>query len=893
MLASALAAGILIGFASPSSAATSTLTPAGEEGLEQVARCLKSNPNLVALLVVDESGSLQGTDPEARRAPVLADFIEQLAVLSGQQTDEGPRRVELAVTTFADGTRELIPWTTLTAENSSNISDTLRADLPGKNEGGATDYEDAVKSARGILAEGVATLAAPTAPCKVVVWFTDGVLEISTIAAENDASAERLCATDGPIDKLRRDGANLISVLLLDRDRLKGLADGDRRTFEEGIALLQSTAEGVGKAGKYEATCGTVPIPGTYAKGAFFEGNLDALAGQFAAAVALGSGGTDGDIGPGSPATFNIEPGFTEFWVTAQAPEGFSLAAPDGSSLTVKPGDAGGSVAGSNASVSWTLDTFTAKVPVGPAGQGTWTLTRGGTDSDASVYLFSNLDLRIDPVDLVAGEPATITGQVVGPDGAPADLSAFSEKTLNVTQFVDGQEVESKFGFGPGPDQFSGTFTPETDSSEVRFDLTLRLTTASGFELAPLTKSFVQQVKLPGGYPQPTAQALDLGALQDQGATAEQSLVFTGSPDGETKVCVDGAEVLSALDGAGVTISTSPNGECITIAKSGEATVQVAATLGQAVADGGVVDGEVRFRLTNAPTAELPDTKERELTVPFSVQVLPVGPVLWVPFALMTIGILLPLILLYVINRLAARLRLEGLMVANVPVQIEMSEPGQITRTDNSGGALIVFKDLNFAGTEATARSWSPGAGTLRARTPFNPFGTVTAEVIAPPGYVVVSNTAPVMTDSGRTAGIDLCPSMCAYILVNPEALISAAPGDSISAELYAFLIPDNAERDAAQLSQTLRSSGSWGSSLLRLQVALANMKSGRAKQDPQEVAMASAPPDSQAMTGPTSKFGLGPTDPTPQGPTSGATQSVPPPDEPTQPPAAGNRFSL
>jgi hypothetical protein len=888
-LTAVLTAGVWAGAASPASAAGSTLSPAGQEGLEQVATCLKSNPNLVALLVVDESGSLQGTDPEARRAPVLADFVEQLAALSGQQTDEGPRTVELAVTTFANGTRPpLIPWTPLTTDNAPSIADTLRTDLPSKNQGDATDYEDAVSSARGLLAQGVAALAAPVSPCKLVVWFTDGVLEISEIAAENAASADRLCAIDGPIDKLRRDGANLISVLLLDRDRLNGLSDGDRRTFEEGIALLQSTAEGVGQAGKYESICGTVPIPGTYAKGAFFEGNLDALAGQFAQAVAIGSGGTGGDISPGSPATFTIEPGFTEFWVTAQAPEGFTLSAPDGSSIKVGPLEPGGQVAGSDADVTWTLDTFTAKILVNPAGHGIWTLTRGGTESDASVYLFSNLDLRIDPVDLVADEPTTIAGQVVGPDGSAADLSAFSDKILNVTQFVDGQEVDSKFDFGPGPDQFSGTFTPETDSSEVRFDLTLRLTTASGFELAPLTKSFVQQVKLPGGYPQPTVQALDLGSLQDQGATAEQSLVFTGSPDGETKVCVDGADILSALDGAGVSISASPNGECITIAPSGEATVQVAATLGQAVADGGVVDGEVRFRLTNARTPELRDTKERDLTVPFTVQVLPVGPVLWVPFALMAIGILLPLAILYGINRWAARLRLEGLMMARVPVEITLAESGRIARTDKPDGALVGFADLNFPGSPDSARGWSPGAGTLRARTPVNPFGSVDARVDAPPGYVVVSNISPTTTSEGRAAGIDLCPNMSAYILLPVESLDSASPGDAIQGELYAFLIPDNAERDASALSQHLQTTGGWGDSLLRLKSGLS---AGRVMEPAAATTTDTSSANADWSPPTTDRFGLGSSDtPAPSQPKN--TAALPPPDD-TPPPSGGNRFSL
>ena len=888
-LTAVLTAGVWAGIATPASAAGSTLSPAGQEGLQQVATCLKSNPNLVALMVVDESGSLQDSDPDNRRAEILGDFIEQLATFSGQTTDQGPRSVQLAVSTFALDTTPLIKWTPLTQDNSSAIADTLRAELPGKNQGGGTNYEAAIKSARSLLAEGEAQLSSPVGPpCKVVLWFTDGVLAVSDIAAENEDSADRLCAVDGPVDKLRRDGAHLISVLLFDRDRLELFDEETRRTLEEGIALLQSTAEGVGSAGKYESVCGTVPIPATSAKGAFFEGNLDELAGLLIQAIWVGSGCDIGQVATGNPANFMIEPGFTSFTVSAQAPEGFTLSGPDGTSLEVQPGDPGGPIAGSNASITWTLDTFVARIPVTTAGQGAWNLTRRGTEADAAVYLCSDLNLVIDPVDLVADEPATITGKVVGPDGSAADLSAFSDKSISVTQYVDGQEVESvPFEFGPDPFSFSGTFTPETDSSEVRFDLTLKLVTVSGFKLAPLSKTYVQQVKLPGGYPQPTVQALDLGSLQDRGAVAQQSLVFSGSPDGETTVCVDGAEILSTLDEAGVSTSTSPSGECVTIPRSGEATVEVAATLGQAVADGGTVAGVVRFRLTNAPTAELPDTKERDLTVPFTVQVLPVGPVLWVPFALMAIGILLPLAILYGINRWAARLRLTGLMMATVPVEVTLAETGRIARTDKPDGPLVGFADLNFPGSPDSARSWSPGAGTLRARTPVNPFGSVDARVDAPPGYVVVSNVSPTTASEGRAAGIDLCPNMSAYILLPIESLDSAAPGDAVQGQLYAFLVPDNAERDASALSQNLQTTGGWGESLLRLKSALST---SRVK----EPAVASTTETSSAgadwSTPTTDRFGLGGSDT--HSPSQPKDAPAPPPDD-TPPPSGGNRFSL
>ena len=183
LVAAATVLTIGIGLAPTALASPATLTPAGAEGLAQIATCLRSNPNLVALLVVDESGSLEGTDPDNRRADILADFVLSLAALSGQETPNGARNVQFAANTFAVDSRLLVPWTSLTPENAEKISSQLRDQIPALNQGQGTDYEAAIKGARGSISEGVAQLDAPVPPCKLVVWFTDGVLQVGDAAA--------------------------------------------------------------------------------------------------------------------------------------------------------------------------------------------------------------------------------------------------------------------------------------------------------------------------------------------------------------------------------------------------------------------------------------------------------------------------------------------------------------------------------------------------------------------------------------------------------------------------------------------------------------------------------------------------------------------------------------
>jgi hypothetical protein len=167
-----VALGMVLGlqlFAAPSTSADdSTLTEAGKEGLQEISTCLRSNPNLVALLVVDESESLESSDPDNARADVLADLVESLGQLVGQPTPQGPRRVEFSVNLFSSGSTQFVPWTTLNEQSTNQIADDLRRSLPSRNQGQATNYEAALTSARSSMAQGVDAIGGSAQPCQIV-----------------------------------------------------------------------------------------------------------------------------------------------------------------------------------------------------------------------------------------------------------------------------------------------------------------------------------------------------------------------------------------------------------------------------------------------------------------------------------------------------------------------------------------------------------------------------------------------------------------------------------------------------------------------------------------------------------------------------------------------------
>jgi hypothetical protein len=716
----------------------------------------------------------------------------------------------------------------------------------------------------------------------------------------NQASAQRLCAPDGPVDGLRRSGIHLISVLLFDQSRLSTASEEGQRILNQGISLLQSTAEGTGVSGQYSTSCGTNPIPANAARGAFFEGNLDALAGQFTQALALGSGGTGGPDLRGTSVSFVIDPGFTRFWVTAIAPDGFELTSPQGEMISGTTGSGSGAIAGADADVTWAGVTFTAKIPVTASGIGEWILARPGMDDQVNVYLFSDYTLVVEPTEFIADEEVTIQGRVIDVNGNPADLAVFQSADLSVTQTVDGAVVDPvPFELLTQDGTFVGTFTPRSNSTEIQFDLTLQLVSASGIPLAPLTTTFIQQVKLPGGYPQIAEASLDLGSVKNRGDVATSTLNITGSPDGPTEVCVLALTPSTFVEGAQLTLRTNADSGCIQLGPDESRFIDVSALLGSGVADGGQVIGNLVLSVKNAPSVDLPEAREREWTVPFSVQVLPVDPLLWVPIALTVLGVVIPLVALYILNWRAARLKLDGMMVARIPVQVNVVDDQPLKRVTNEDRSLLGHDDFSFAPvTNGRARSWqSGGVETLRGRTPKSPFGSVRAEVKVPPGTTVMSNEAPTTTRKASLAGVGLNPSMSAYVVI-PESEFSGAEGDWLNGELVAYLVPDNLSTDSARLSAQLSSYLGWSSSARELRNVVINQLPSTAPIE-NDGNTPGGSTSSASSTGQKAKFGFGDdpvqTQPSPQSDprSQRPSASAPPPPEPPSGGSGKNKFSL
>ena len=873
-----------VGVAGPARAASGVVSPDAEAGFQQISQCLQSHNDLAVLLAVDESSSLQQTDPQDKRAKLLANLVQSLGRQAGVPTANGTRQIQLAVSTFSMDYRPLVPWTTLTPDTTGQISSELEREIPQLDQGGGTNHPEALKGARNQMADLSAT-GGGQRPCEVTILFTDGVLDVSDDEAVNQAAARDMCTANGVVDGVRRDGINLVTVMLFD----PRVAEQFPTQYKQGRDLLKAAAEGQGGT----TTCGTVPIPANYAKGAYLEGGVDALASLFASAFALSQGATLVP-GQGSPFAFNIDNGIASFSVIGLAPNGITLAGPDGQTITVDKG----AVGPDGTSAVWDFDNVTINKTVTPQDIGKWTVSRPGQNDAVSLFLETGLGIKLASTSLVAGEKAEIKGQVVRPGSTdPVDLSIY--KKYDMTASVVGASAEPVKLNSDG--SFSGFITPNGDGTSAQFDVSLNLTTSSGQQLQPVSGRFSLPITLPKEFPALEPSQLTLSPLVGRRGKAEGSLVVTGSDEGPTKVCVASVK-WTGVDDASIYATDQTSG-CFDLAVNEKKTVNVAVTT-MSPADE-LVSGAIPLTLTSA--------KGTVRTVAVPTQFTASRPlnkaVLWgVVAALALLGILLPLLMLYLVNRRLARFRpVDGLRAVAVPasvgrtgikskVPVGVGGPAQSTDTvapfSIPADKLRAMPPLDKAPRELGG----PDGSSMQTRMPRSFFGTPSASVVAGPGSRVFSNIAPHVQADGLRAPMSLGLGDAWYVTVAEADLVNGDLDRGIPATVSAFVPPAGAGADSVEdIAVKLRQFTHYKAILESLQSAAID---AAAKDSAPPTAPSGPsgsppkPPDRGApprpAAGPPSPRG-GPHSPGSSGPVRPAGASGPPsPGRPPSPPTPG-----
>jgi hypothetical protein len=809
---------------------------------------------LQALLVVDESLSLRDNDPQDRRAAILADVITSLGGLSTQNLTSSPRRVDVAVSTFATGYTPWIPWTTLSPAKADALANQVRREIPSRDAGQGTNHPAALSGGRNTLAQGASRFTAEAAPCKIMIFFTDGKLDISGDDAVNDAAAVKMCQSRGVVTGLRNDGVNIATIFLSNPNA------PDQPGLRKGSQLLRAIAEGSG--GGTPSTCGVVPIPASASRGVFLEGSADALSQLFGTVIAISAGGTEIPGVSGSPVNLRVDKGVSAFRVIAPASKGFALADPSGASLTVPVNGPGGNVGSSAVAVSWVGTTATINVPISSQ-TGNWVLTRPSQSKAFSFFLFSGLQISLDDERLVLDEPARITGRVQDANGQPVDLSQYAEAQIKGSTLVDGGQGSPIPLTLNSDGTFVGDFTPQGDSTTVNFEISLDLTTRDivtgqkGQQLAQIVRTFVEPVRLPDVFPVIETSTLSLSPLEGKKGVAKGELNLKGSPKGASKVCLGDVTFIDVDQPGNFTVTGSRS--CVDLAVDEAKSLPIEVRNAVDPVDG-QVNGTLPLDLTSAATPTASAVQKTQVVPLTFVSLRPVNNVVrFGLFALLlALGLLLPLMFLWFLNKLNAKLVIDTsrLNVAKVGVRGRFVEPeGMVTFTgtltafvahvdltkpldiskmndkvvkgsvlqralaelcaarnvtkipvdgDTDPAGLVLERESDDGGAFSfNGQDFSLVSGQIEkisARVPMNPFGTVHAVVEVGDGRYVVSSVDPISTSRGTTAGMTLDPSNQFYL----DFVITSEPVD----------VPTRADVDPAAATQSAApapASDGWG----------------------------------------------------------------------------------
>jgi hypothetical protein len=668
---------------------TNVAQNAGTAAYDRVATCFAERKHMAVLALVDESSSLRQTDPGGQRAAALVNVLRMLAHRGGftQEGTAGKIEVQLAgfSTTYAPGA-----WTTLGNEPGTKLESTARAFRTRKLHDD-TDFAAALLGAQKsfMAKDAEATRAGDQPPCRLLLLFTDGRYELGTNGERDyapgvepddrdgirDQGRRVLCGRGQLVDQLRESGTVVLAI---------GLAATTPGSSPPNHDFLRSIAERKASG----ETCGA----STTTPGKFIPANgLGELTAAFDKAIALALGGTivDGDTDlpvcdeartgdTKCERTFRLDAGLHEFHLLLNlGASGIEvrLRSPAGTELPLRArqqGDhqlAGGTLA---TSVLGDLDlVIDGTLPAGTTTWvGTWTVrfvdTTGrnaGAIATSQLTVFGGLVpvTRPDRPKFQVGERTSFRIAVVDAAGSPRTPADFVRSAKVTAVLVDPQGKESAVQVGPA--KADGTYEAryrmpdDAEATYVILRIQLDVVTSFGLSLQPRTTSYRIPVDQPSAYP--TLDPLELfltpiiGEVDDGEGT--RTLTVTGGLGGNGCVWFEQPRFTTVPPNTGqFTATMTPGGgseaDCVQV----DARQQVKLTVAVAPDEvrTGFADGQMVVNLK----ADGERTRQVHIPVRLEMQHPIVPGIKWLIFTLVFGGgLILPLLLLWLVSRLAAR----------------------------------------------------------------------------------------------------------------------------------------------------------------------------------------------------------------------------------------------
>lgn len=625
----------------------SQLSPIGERAIEDVRRCLSATDVLNVFYLIDNSGSLAGfqdgrpgTDVEYRRVDVINQSLRSLNELSEGNSQ---KTINFSMGFFSSGFSPAVGWTNLSQQTlpglEAEIANQITVVQP---PGGFTHWEAGVMDAHRALQDQQAV--APG--CQMMVWLTDGGINVGNSLSATEQSGVNLCGTDfrggnrapnapnGVFNSLRQSGVAVFAVLL----------NIDAQTEDWQKDLLQPLAEGTGTSAGQSINCGVNPIPANFSAGAFIEAeSVSALSTQFLKLAARIGGGSFGTMI--SKDKISVPKGVARLQVIGV----------DGQAILTSP-------SGRAVMAASETDGFIDAQVLDESEFGTWSVT--ATDWSPPAIVWGALSMSPERNPKVAGGAEQEVSFSLATEGATIAVEDY-QFTLSVTfTYPDGstdQQSVSSAELSAGPNSIS--FVPDAAFSavQVRYTTENLRTTDGQVPLSALVAEQNVTITPPTHFPT-VSNAVLKQALIGSVSPAQGQFVLDAPLDGNPgSVCFpglgggsfapkpqivgDSADRLTDWDWTlAVNDGAALDGDCVVLGPGEQATVSFSAS--HPVSADSAVQALTDITLGDGEGGSLSITKE--IVFPSErIYFAAVGTT--VRIILITLGILLPFLVLYLV----------------------------------------------------------------------------------------------------------------------------------------------------------------------------------------------------------------------------------------------------
>ncbi len=716
------------------------LSDMGTRAFSDLTRCINTKQKLDVFYLVDQSNSLPMTDPGATRAGILATSLKELAGFDSKIS------VNYAVGFFGSSFDLWKPFTTVRTSSIGVQAQNFGNEVKVRETQNETNWLLGLDGAAKVLrAEEKATGA-----CQALIWLTDGGIWLSKSGSPSeidqsavDSASSTLC--DVTFSNFRKSNVSVFGVLL---DNVQALKQIDKQNpiyyaqNDRGMALMRPLVEGSGSTlpGQLSTSCGGEVLPNYSAGALLIAKDPIALALQFLILGGQTHGGTPTDLPPGNPTSFDIERGVRKFQLLTTSSH-WSLISPAGA--TYNSGATQLDVQNLNGIRQITVD--------GPnLARGKWQF---GFDKNGQVsnrlLLFSGLEIELDPGQYIGGAKTYISGQVVvAGRNDQVKLSDYRSHDFQIDQVTSSGE-SIKIGNVKIDDsgKFSAPFDLTTNQTNLEIRISLKLSTINGQRLADVSISKFLTILLPANYPTIDSPIL-LSSLNGSKGTGQGPMTVHGPKSGSGRICLTGStpygisitrDSIQRANTYSWLLSGIDSSKCYSIGEGQTHQIQISVKNSK-VADSNVI-AELPLKFFSAQNS---NPISFSAPIDFQTTIVRAGRGI-VKLLLFFLGIGLPILILFLLNRSTAKLIFgNGIQRAAYNVKVDSI----LGVTSAAGDKLTpTVEEFKFIPQQPDTAVYKDAIGTMRAKVSTIPLREPWYEIESSPGFRIVT----VLSGSGKS----------------------------------------------------------------------------------------------------------------------------------------------